>query len=96
MKLDEVKDVVDRVFDDSEWHVSPDKLPDDLLCVEEGNYTSDGKYEFCQSIYKDSDGNYFAVSQARSGSYHTDYNYCPPEVYEVVPKEILTIVYEAK
>lgn len=62
----------------------------DIETVEEGSWEQDGKYQFCEAIFKHED-EFYCVSQSRSGSYHSDWYYNDPDVYEVTPKEIKTI-----
>ena len=60
--------------------------------VEEGDWTEQGKYSYCETIVKVGE-DYYGVSQSRSGSYFTDYHYDDPEVYRVKRKvEIKEVV----
>jgi hypothetical protein len=60
--------------------------------VQEGEWEVDHKWEHKETIIKYLD-KFYCVQQSRSGSYFTDYYYNDPDVYEVEPKEITTIVY---
>lgn len=58
--------------------------------IVEGDWIDDGKYSHTFSVveYK---GKTYGISQSRSGSYYTDYDYNDPEIYEVVKREVPVI-----
>lgn len=61
--------------------------------VEEGDWVSEHKYEFCQIIVKEiGTDNYFAIDLSRSGSYFTDYYYDDPEFSRVKRVEETKVV----
>lgn len=64
-----------------------DDLPEDVVLVEEDDWTQEHKYQYCSAVYKCPEGNYFEVSNNRSGSYHTDWYYGEPSVRQVTPVE---------
>lgn len=66
---------------------------EDFKVIEEGEWIDDGKYSSCETIIKHKQ-EYYNVYQARSGSYFTDYEYDDPEVYKVVPKEVVKTVWK--
>lgn len=55
-------------------------------CVSEGEWTQDYKYQLRDDVYKYKD-TFIQVSQSRSGSYHTDWDYDAPVFSEVRPEE---------
>lgn len=64
---------------------------DELEIVEEGDWEIEYKDCSCkESIVKHED-KYYNITQGRSGSYYSDYEFDDPEVTEVVPKEVTTI-----
>lgn len=63
---------------------------DELEIVEEGDWVVDHKIDVCVTIVKYKD-KYYRITQCRSGSYYSDYEYHDTEVWEVVPKEVTTI-----
>ena len=63
---------------------------DELEIVEEGDWISEHKIDVCETIVKYED-KYYNITQGRSGSYYSDYEYYDPEVCEVVPKEVTTV-----
>lgn len=60
----------------------------ELTIINEGSWIDDGKYSFRTSYVKIED-KYYEIEQSRSGSYYTDYYYDDPEVYEVIPEEVV-------
>lgn len=54
-----------------------------LQVVEEGDWVQDHKYQYCTTIVKDNEGNYFMLDNNRSGSYHTDWYYGIPDISQV-------------
>jgi len=60
--------------------------------VENGDWIEDGKYSFKETIIK-YQGKFYSISEARSGSYYSDYYYNEPEAYEVEPYEITVTKY---
>ena len=62
--------------------------------IEDGDWEVDCKYQFRSSIVKFMD-KYYQINEFRSGSYHTDYYYDAPEIFEVnkVEKVVTTIVW---
>lgn len=68
---------------------------DDGLCafdevVTQGDWIDDCKYSFSTSIVKYND-KYYRIDQSRSGSYHTDYYYNDPTVYQVTRREEMVL-----
>lgn len=59
----------------------------DELVVEEGEWISNGKYQYLNTIVK-YNGKHYKISQFRSGSYHTDWDYGEPSISQVVPVEV--------
>jgi hypothetical protein len=67
---------------------------DGIECVYNGDWVAEHKHEYKETVYKYQD-KYYSVDDIRSGSYFTDYDYDDPEVYEVVPKEVIKTVWVA-
>lgn len=72
---------------------------DYLELVEEGEWTQNHKYQYLESIYWSSKHEVFiCINESRSGSYHSDWYYDPPElsvvekVEKVVTKTIVSWV----
>ena len=86
MTLEELKYIVSEAYNKNERYVDIDCLPWQLKEVELGEWIDDGKYSHCSDIYQDDVGNHFEINNSRSGSYHTDYYYNEPDVYQVIPK----------
>lgn len=67
----------------------------DYEVVEDGDWISEGKYEYKEIVFK-FEGKYYRLSDSRSGSYFTDYHYESEdwddevEVETVVPKKVTT------
>lgn len=95
MALEELKYLVAEVYKKREWFVGDDDIKG-LIRVEKGEWIDEGKYSYCSDIYSTEDGNHFKIDNSRSGSYHTDYYYNEPNVYQVKPvvKTITKIVWE--
>jgi hypothetical protein len=66
-----------------EGFIGEDELPEDFEIVEDDDWTQDHKYQHCTQIFKDGEGNFFSVTNSRSGSYHTDWYYQEPHVEQV-------------
>lgn len=63
------------------------EAPEGFEEVEEGEWTQDYKYQQSTTIVKHTEsGRCFEVHQRRSGSYHTDWYYCEPQVGNEVRK----------
>ena len=63
--------------------------------IDSGDWVDDGKYQYQQTVIRDkSTDRYFAVSQSRSGSYYSDFEYDDPEICEVSPVEYTAIRWE--
>lgn len=62
----------------------------DSEVIDEGDWIDDGKYSFISSVvrYKDK---FYQIDQSRSGSYHTDYYYNDPEIFEVSRSEKVVV-----
>lgn len=60
----------------------------ELTVIKEGNWVDEGKRSFRTSIVT-IDNKFYQIEESRSDSYYTDYYYDDPEVYEVVPKEVV-------
>lgn len=67
-----------------------------LHVVEDEDWTQDGKYQYADIIVGDNEGNFFCLNNSRSGSYHTDWYYGEPSIYQVkrVEKVVTTVVWE--
>ena len=65
---------------------------EELEVVLEGDWVSEGKYQFSDDVVKH-EGKYYQISNYRSGSYHSDYEYGDPTCIEVEPMEFTTIRY---
>lgn len=64
---------------------------DDLELVEESDWTSEGKYEYSETVYRHTPtGRFVCIGRSRSGSYFSDYEYDDPSISDVVP-EVVTI-----
>ena len=71
--------------------VEGDDEHDDLEVVQESDWTSEGKYEYSDTVYRHiPTGRFVCIGQSRSGSYFSDYEYDDPSISEVVP-EVVTI-----
>lgn len=75
LTLDEFKEVT--------WGDHPD-----FDLIEDGQWVSGGKYEYCTQVVKElATGKFYQYDLSRSGSYYTDYYYSHedylPEIYEV-------------
>jgi hypothetical protein len=83
MKLTK-EQVRDIVFDDSE----------EFEVVQDGDWISEGKYEFKSVVFKAPDGKHYEVGADRSGSYHTDWHYSfeydGQTAFRVEEKEVTT------
>lgn len=67
-----------------------------LECVDEGEWTSDGKYELKSDVYKHiPTGRFFCINSDRSGSYYSDYEYGERYCHEVKPVEVTVTQYVA-
>ncbi|WWS23386.1 hypothetical protein PBAHNIPP_00281 [Klebsiella phage KP01] len=73
-------------WDDNYDFEYPPNAPDDdaeeiFVLVEDVDWTQEHKYQDRTQIwYYPARGVHFMVSESRSGSYHTDWYYSPPEV----------------
>lgn len=54
-----------------------------LRVIEEGDWVQDYKSQYCTTIVKDNEGNYFQLDNNRQGSYHTDWYYGVPSICQV-------------
>ncbi len=67
-----------------------DNLPklfwDKLEVVEDGGWTQDYKYQHQDTVVKDDEGNHFMLSNTRSGSPFSDWDYGEPNICQVEPK----------
>lgn len=74
-----------------------DDLPEDWELVSEGDWIHEGKYQHEESIVT-KNGKYFRIMNSRSGSYHTDWYYDEPQVYEVerIEKIVVTVEWRKK
>lgn len=90
--MTELEKKVIALFEDG-WHVEEDYAHFEV--IEDGDWEVDCKYQFRSSIVKFMDKHY-QINEARSGSYHTDYYYDDPDIFEVTPVEkiIKTTVWE--
>jgi hypothetical protein len=63
--------------------------------VEEDDWTQEHKYQYKDTYFKYKD-HFFCLSESRSGSYHTDWYYNEPDVYEVkrITKVVETTVWK--
>ena len=92
-KLEELKAIAVSIGDSS---FTDDDIPESLgvTLYEQGMWTDEGKYSYCEDIYTDAEGNYYSVVNSRSGSYYSDYYYSGATVTLVKPKEITTTIWE--
>ena len=80
-------------WDDNYDFEYPPNAPDDdaeeiFVLVEDDDWTQEHKYQDRSQIwYYPARGVHFMVSESRSGSYHTDWYYNPPEVNIVTRHE---------
>ena len=92
MTLEELKDALDEACLDTYkcGYYDIDNLPelfwDKLKVVEEDDWTQDHKYQYQSTYVVDNDGNHFCLSNNRSGSPFTDWDYGAPSICQVVPK----------
>ena len=92
MKLQELKDALDEACLNSykcgryDIDYLPELFESRLEVVEEGDWTQDYKYQYSETIVKDDEGNHFMLSNSRSGSPFTDWEYGEPSITQVVPK----------
>lgn len=89
MNFEELKALVEQAAEENSGLFEED-IPDTLECVSSGKWQDDYKYQHCSDVYRNDKGEYFLITNSRSGSYHTDYFYSPPEVYRV-EKEVKMI-----
>lgn len=73
---------------------------DGFEVVDDGNWICSGAYDRKEVIFK-KDGKFWSVSEDRSGSYYTDYNYGseydkgPLKATEVEKVKVVTYIWEA-
>jgi len=72
-------DIVRKMFDEDDIDAFDE-------VVDSGDWIDDGKYSFREDVVK-YDGKFYKISQSRSGSYYTDYDYMDPEIEEVEKRE---------
>jgi hypothetical protein len=77
-KLKEILEDADYFIDDTD--------PEVIEIIQEGDWKQEHKYQYSETIVKFED-KYYSVNQSRSGSYHSDWYYNDPDVYEVERKE---------
>lgn len=102
MTLNELKDALDEACLDGyqcgnyDIGYLPKLFSSRLEIVEDEEWTQDHKYQYKDTIVKDDEGNHFMLSNSRSGSPFTDWDYGTPYIYQVVPKVkvISTIVWD--
>ena len=69
---------------DSDGHICIHDLPNEFRLVEEGDWTQEHKYQGAQHIVQHvASGQYFGISQSRSGSHFSDWYYDASEIYGV-------------
>ena len=90
--MTELEKKVIALFEE-EWESDEDYAH--FKVIEDGDWEVDCDYQFRSSIVKFMD-KYYQINESRSGSYHTDYYYDDPEIFEVnkVEKVVTTIVWE--
>lgn len=67
------------------------------ILVEDSGWISENKIDIREEVYHfKGDNTYYKLTQARSGDYFSGYDYYEPEVYEVVPHEVITYKYVKK
>lgn len=75
----------------SDGVVFADDLPEYWIEVDEGNWEQNGKYQYCSQIVQHlPSGRHFMLSQSRTGSPFTDWDYTETDVDEV-KKEVRVI-----
>lgn len=102
MLKEELEDALKEVCLDSygQGYYDIDRLDEmfwsKLEVVVDGDWVQDYKYQYKDTIVKDDEDNHFRLSNSRSGSPFTDWNYGDPSISQVVPKVkvISTVVWE--
>lgn len=63
---------------------------EDYELIKDGGWISEGKYDYCDRIFKDADGTHWSVGANRSGSYFSNYEHSySDEIIEVEEKEVM-------
>jgi len=72
-----------------------DDIPEEFNLVSDDDWTQDCKYQFNDCVYE-KDGEFFQISNSRSGSYHTDWYYDTASVQQVkkVEKVVVSVSWE--
>jgi len=72
-----------------------DHIPEGFNLVEDDDWTQDYKYQVNACVYE-KDGEFFRISNSRSGSYHTDWYYDTASVEQVrkVEKVVVSVSWE--
>jgi hypothetical protein len=68
-----------------------DELPEEFTVVEVGEWSQEHKSQYARHIVM-AHGQFFCISESRSGSYHTDWFYDEPTVQEVTREEETKVV----
>lgn len=88
MNLNELQEIMKASLDSyGQGYFGEDDMPEGMELVEEGDWTQEHKYQYSTDIYGDGEGNFYAVHNSRSGSYHTDWYYGAPSVNAVKKTE---------
>lgn len=65
---------------------------DDYELIDKGIWVLDGKYEYCNRIFQDQDGDYWKAIADRSGSSSSDWRYqYDTKIIQVEQKEVIVI-----
>ena len=76
-----------------EWQDGDDEHQD-LNVIEEGEWEQDHKTQSRETVFRHiPNGRFVSIIENRSGSYHTDWYYDDPEIYEVAPETKTITVY---
>ena len=79
------------------WEDTNGKGSDDYVCIQDGEWEVDGKYQTNETIFQNvHTAQYFAIYQSRVGSYHTDYDYNDPDCQEVEPRLLSKTIFTVK
>lgn len=88
MNIEQMQELLEASLDSYGCgYFGEDDMPEDMVVVEDGDWTQDYKYQNQSTVYKCPEGNFFEVQNSRSGSPFTDWNYGDPSVIQVKPVE---------
>jgi hypothetical protein len=86
-----MNDILKKVLSiyEETWDIVEDN--EKLEVIEEGGWIVDYKWQYCTIIVK-YEGKYYEITQSRSGSPFTDYEYSPSTIIEVAPFEETKVI----